>query len=90
MASAWIFLQYAQCFASGFLTSYLLCSRLLKNRFENQQNILSDVEQTEIVVITEDITAEKTDLRRDYTHGEIADGKQKEQEKHAEPRRSEE
>ena len=81
MASAWIFLQYAECFASGFLTSYLLCSRSPNNRVENEENFLSDIDRTEIVVITEEITAKMTDLRNDYTHGGIADGNQKEQAK---------
>ena len=82
MASAWIFLQYAECFAGGFLASYLLCSRSPKNRVKKEENILPDADpETEIVVITEEITAKMSDLRNNYTHGGIADGKQEEQAK---------
>ena len=80
MASAWILLQYAECFAGGFLTSYLLCSRSPKNRVKKEENTLSDVDpETEIVAITEEIAAKTSDLRNNYIHGGIADGKQEEQ-----------
>ena len=80
MASVGIFLQYAECFVGGFLTSYLLCSRSQKKRVKKEENILSDVDpETEIVVITEEMTAKMSDLRKNYTHGRIADGKQQEQ-----------
>ena len=80
MASAWIFLQYAECFVSGFFTSYLLCSRSPKNRVKKEENILPEVDpETEIVVITEEITTKMSDLRNIYTPGGIADRKQEEQ-----------
>lgn len=83
MASPWILLQYAECFASGFLTSYLLCSRSSKNRVENEVDILSDdIEKlTEIVVITEETVTKMTDLKNDCSYGGIADAKQEEQAK---------
>ena len=50
-----------------------------KNRVEKEEDILSDVGQTEIVVITEEITAKMRDLGNEYTHEGIADRKQEEQ-----------
>ena len=76
MASAWIFLQHAECFASGFLTSYLLCSRSSKNRAENEANILSDDDRTVIVVIKEETAAKMSDLKNDHSYEGIEGGKQ--------------
>jgi len=77
MASAWIFLQYAECFAGGFLTSYLLCSRSPKKPVEKEEIIASDIDQTEIVVISEEEAVTKmTDVRNDHSYEKIANGKQ--------------
>ena len=89
MASAWIFLQHAECFASGFLISYLLCSRSPKNRVKNGENTRDDVDQTEIAVITKETVAKMTDLKKDYTCGRIADGKEEEQEEQEEQEKQE-
>lgn len=63
-ASTWLLLQYAECFAGGFVTSYLLCPRTVKNRKENEKdavylespemNILDDGDTTVSVVVTEE------------------------------------
>ena len=81
MASAWIFLQYAECFVGGFLTSYLLCSRSPKNPVEKEANTVYDDEQTEIVMITEETATNMSNLKNDYSCEGIADGKQEEQAK---------
>lgn len=65
-ASTWLLLQYAECFAGGFVTSYLLCPRTVKKREEKdapyletpEMNILDDGDTTVSVVITEE-TASK-------------------------------
>lgn len=62
-ASPWLLLQYAECFAGGFLTSYLLCPRSKKRELKGkdavclenpEMNILSDCETTVSVVLTEE------------------------------------
>ena len=90
MASAWIFLQYANCFASGFLTSYLLCLRSSKNFVEKEANIPSDIDRAEIVVITEEIATERTDVKNNHIYEEIPNGTQQGEGKRTETRRSEE
>ena len=81
MASAWIFLQYAECFVGGFLASYLLCSRSSKKPVEKEESIVYDDDKTEIVMIEEENVDKIGDLKNDWSNEGIVDGKQEVQAK---------
>ena len=81
MASAWIFLQYAECFAGGFLTSYLFCPRSPKKPVEKEETIVYDGDKTEIVMIEEETVDKMSDLKSDWSYEGIVDGTQEEQAK---------
>lgn len=85
-ASPWLLLQYAECFAGGFLTAYLLCPRSKKRELKGkdaayldnpEMNIQSDGETTVSVVITEEPEAKGcSDLKDGWS---CTDRKQEEQ-----------
>ena len=79
MASAWIFLQYAECFAGGFLTSYLFCPRSPKKPVEKEETIVYDHDKTEIVMIEEETVDKMSDLKSDWSYEGIVGGTQEEQ-----------
>lgn len=93
-ASPWLLLQYAECFAGGFLISYCLCSGSSNDHANGKDEViiekagvslLDDNESTAVsVILTENIAQAKFNDLKDGLGSGCMDENQEEQAKHPE------